>query len=97
MVRYRLHAALWQRVHHNIWQFTDEELREIDQNAPESKAKIVALSYHGARMIKDASRFKQFKLTGTFPPVTPFTGLDSVRSVLCEDAVFPSSKQTLIM
>ena len=81
---------------HNIWQFTDEELREIDQNARESEAKMVALSYHGARMIKDASRFKQFKLTGTFPPVTPFTGLDSARSVLSEDAVFPSSKQTLI-
>jgi uncharacterized protein YecE (DUF72 family) len=81
---------------HNIWQFTDEELREIDQNIQESKAKMVALSYHGARMIKDASRFKQFKLTGTFPPVTPFTGLDSARSVLFEDAVFPSSKQTLI-
>ena len=39
---------------HNIWQFTDEELQEIDKNASESKAKVVALSYHGARMIKDA-------------------------------------------
>ena len=81
---------------HNIWQFTDEELREIDQNAQESKAKVVALSYHGARMIKDASRFKQFKLTGNFPPVTPFTGLDSAKSVLSEDAIFPASKQLLI-
>ena len=47
-------------------------------------------------MIKDTLRFNQFKLTGNFPPVTPFTGLDSARSVLCEDAIFPSSKQTLI-
>jgi hypothetical protein len=47
-------------------------------------------------MIKDALSFKQFKLTGIFPTVTPFTGLDSARSVLSEDAIFPSSKQTLI-
>ena len=90
------YTRLFGKGKHNIWQFTDEELKEIDKNASESKAKIVALSYHGARMIKDALRFKQFKLTGNFPPVTPFTGLDSARAVLSEDAVFPSSKQTLI-
>jgi uncharacterized protein YecE (DUF72 family) len=81
---------------HNIWQFTDQELKEIDQNAQDSKAKVVAFSYHSARMIKDALRFNQYKLTGNFPMVTPFIGLDSARSVLSEDALFPSSKQTLI-
>jgi uncharacterized protein YecE (DUF72 family) len=90
------YTRLFGKGKHNVWQFTDEELREIDKNASESKAKVVALSYHGARMIKDALRFKQFKLTGSFLPVTPFTGLDSVRAVLSEDAIFPSSKQSLI-
>jgi len=90
------YTRLFGKGNHNIWQFTDEELIEIDKNTQESKAKIVALSFHGARMIKDALRFKQFKLRGNFPPVTPFTGLDSARAVLSEDAIFPSSKQTLI-
>lgn len=90
------YSRLFGKGKHNIWQFTDEELLEIDKNASESKAKVVALSYHSARMIKDALRFNQFKLTGNFPPVTSFAGLDSARSVLSEDAIFPSSKQSLI-
>ena len=90
------YTRLFGKGNHNIWQFSDEELKEIDKNVSESKAKVFALSYHGARMIKDALRFKQFKLTGNFLPVTPFTGLDSVRAVLSEDAIFPSSKQMLI-
>ena len=90
------YTRLFGRGKHNVWQFTDEELKEIDTNAMESKAKVVALSYHGARMIKDALRFKHFKLIGDFPSVTSFTGLDSARAVLSEDSIFPSSKQTLI-
>jgi len=80
----------------NIYQFTDEELQEIDKNASDSKAKVVAMSYHGLRMNTDALRFKQYKMTGHFLPATAHTGLDSVRAVLSEDAVFPSSKQSLI-
>ncbi len=90
------YARIFGQGKHNLWQFTDEELQTINKNASESKAKVVALSFHSARMIKDTLRFNQFKLTGNFPQVTPFTGLDSVRSILCEDAIFPSSKQTLI-
>jgi uncharacterized protein YecE (DUF72 family) len=81
---------------HNIYQFTDQELLEIDKNASESKVKVVALSYHGARMSTDALRFAHFKKTGIFLPVTAYVGLDSARAVLSEDAVFPSSKQLLI-
>jgi uncharacterized protein YecE (DUF72 family) len=81
---------------HNIWQFTDQELQEIDRNASESKAKVVALSYHGARMIIDAARYQQFKKTGDFLPITNHVGLKSAKVVLSEDAIFPSSKQSLI-
>jgi uncharacterized protein YecE (DUF72 family) len=90
------YTRLFGKGRHNIYQFTDEELQEIDKNASETKAKVVAMSYHSARMIIDAVRFAQFKKTGKFLPVTPFTGLDSVRAVLSEDAVFPSTKQSLI-
>jgi uncharacterized protein YecE (DUF72 family) len=90
------YSRLFGKGKHNIYQFTDEELQVIDKNASESKARVVALSYHGARMISDAVRFDQYKKTGKFLPVTAFTGLDSAKAVLSEDAVFPSSKQSLI-
>jgi len=47
-------------------------------------------------MHTDAVRFTQFKKTGKFMPVTSFTGVDSVRAVLAEDAEFPASKAQLI-
>jgi uncharacterized protein YecE (DUF72 family) len=90
------YSRLFGKGKHNIYQFTDEELQEIDRNASESKAKVVALSYHGARMNTDAIRFAQYKKTGKFLPITPYTGMDSVRAVLSEDAVFPSTKQSLL-
>jgi hypothetical protein len=80
----------------NIYQFADEELVEIDHRAEGSSHRVVALSYHGARMNSDAARFMQYKKTGKFMPVTSFTGVDSVRAVLAEDAEFPVSKGQLI-
>lgn len=90
------YTRLFGKGEHNIWQFTDEELKEIDKNASDSKAKIVALSYHGARMSTDALRFAHYKKTGEFVPITAYTGLESAKAILSEDAVFPSSKQSLI-
>jgi uncharacterized protein YecE (DUF72 family) len=90
------YSRLFGKGKHNIYQFTDEELQAIDKNASETEAKVVLLSYHGARMNTDALRFAQYKKTGNFLPVTAYMGLDSARAVLSEDAVFPSSKQSLI-
>lgn len=90
------YTRLFGKGKHNIYQFTDEELREIDERASESKAKVVAMSYHGARMNIDTVRFAQYKKTGKFLPATAYTGLASARAVLSEDAVFPSTKQSLI-
>jgi uncharacterized protein YecE (DUF72 family) len=90
------YTRLFGKGKHNIYQFTDEELKEIDKNASESKAKIVVLSYHGARMNTDALRFKHYKSTGNFIPISAYTGMDSVRAVLSEDTVFPSTKKSLI-
>ncbi|MGD0449898.1 MAG: DUF72 domain-containing protein [Candidatus Bathyarchaeia archaeon] len=90
------YSRLFGKGKHNIYQFTDQELQEIDKSAQGSNAKVVALSYHGARMNTDALRFKAYKLTGAFLPVTAYTGVDSARAVLSEDAVFPSTKQSLM-
>lgn len=91
-----VYSRLFGKEKHNIYQFTDDELVEIDQNAEGSSHKVVALSYHGVRMNTDAARFMQYEKTGRFMPVTPFTGVDSIRAVLSEDVEFPSSKALLI-
>ncbi|MGD0158707.1 MAG: DUF72 domain-containing protein [Candidatus Bathyarchaeia archaeon] len=91
-----VYTRLFGKGEHNIYQFTDEELVNINQKIAKSEAKTVIASFHGVRMNTDALRFKQYKESGIFPTVTPFVGAESARSVLQEDAVFPSSKQELI-
>lgn len=91
-----VYSRLFGKGKHNIYQFTDDELEEIDRNAQEGTHKVVALSYHGVRMNSDAIRFLEYKKTGKFIPVTSSTGVSSVRAVLAEDAVFPASKAGLI-
>jgi uncharacterized protein YecE (DUF72 family) len=91
-----VYSRLFGKGKHNIYQFTDDELAEIDKKAEGSRPKVVAMSYHGLRMNSDALRFMQYKKTGNFVPVTSFTGVDSARAVLSEDAIFPSSKAALI-
>ena len=90
------YTRLFGRGVHNIYQFVDEELEEIDQKILKSEARIVAVSFHGVRMIKDAFRLNEYKQTGIFPPVTEFMGVESVKAVLSEDAEFPSSRARLI-
>jgi uncharacterized protein YecE (DUF72 family) len=91
-----VYSRLFGKGKHNVYQFTDDELMEIDQRADGGGHKVVALSYHGVGMNTDAARFMQYKKTGTFMPVTSFTGVDSARAVLSEDAKFPASKAELI-
>jgi hypothetical protein len=91
-----VYSRLFGKGKHNVYQFTDEELLEIDRNAEGNSHRGVALSYHGVRMNTDAARFMQYKKTGKFMPVTSFTGVDSARAVLAEDAEFPLSKAQLI-
>ena len=80
----------------NIWQFTNQELSEIQKNAEETGSKKVFMSFHGLRMNTDALRFQQHLLTGAYPSATSATGVDSAKAVLAEDASFPSSKSELI-
>jgi uncharacterized protein YecE (DUF72 family) len=91
-----VYSHLFGKGQSNIYQFTDDELVDIDKKAQSSGAKIVAMSYHGLRMFSDAARFLEYQKTGKFLPVTSSTGVDSVKAVLSEDAKFPSSKAALI-
>jgi uncharacterized protein YecE (DUF72 family) len=79
---------------HNVYEFDDEELREIDRRGHD--AVRVAFTFHGVRMYSDAARFLTFKRTGVFPPATPSRGLSSLEAVLSPDARFPSSKDDLV-
>lgn len=91
-----VYTRLFGKGKHNIYQFTDEELEEIDQKILKAEARMAVIAYHGIRMNVDAIRFEQYKETGVFPPVTQFIGIDSVRAVLSEDVRFPSTKAELM-
>jgi uncharacterized protein YecE (DUF72 family) len=91
-----VYTRLFGKGKHNVYQFSDEELEEIDQKILKSEAMVAAASYHGVRMATDAIRMLEYKKTGEFLPVTAFTGSDSIRTVLSEDAEFPSTKEDLI-
>jgi uncharacterized protein YecE (DUF72 family) len=91
-----VYSRIFGKGKHNLYQFTDDELLEIQINANTSNANKIILAFHGSRMNTDAARFKVHRLTGKFLPVTNFLGVDSAKSVLTEDATFPSSKLRLI-
>lgn len=90
------YSRLFGRGRHNIYQPTDQELKEIDEKTRAGDSKKVILSFHFIRMYKDAARFKTYKQTGKFPPVTRSTGLSSLGEVLKEDTQFPATKQELV-
>jgi uncharacterized protein YecE (DUF72 family) len=91
-----IYSRVFGKGKHNIYQFTDDELIEIDQNIRKAKAKVAVITYHGLRMTSDALRFKRYKETGTFIPITAYTGIESAKAVLQEDIKLPSTKAELI-
>lgn len=91
-----LYSRLFGKGEKNIYQPTDQELKEIDVRAKAGKFKKVMLSFHSQRMYKDAGRFKVYKESGKFPSVTNTTGLSSLRIILKEGNIFPATKEQLI-
>jgi len=81
---------------HNVYQFTDEELGEINRKITRSKSSTVAVSFHNVKMYKDAARFRVYRETGQFTTATGATGQQSLRKVLMEDAEFPATRQELV-
>ncbi len=91
-----VYTRLFGKGKHNIYQFSDEELEEIDRKILKAEARVAIVAYHGIRMNTDALRFKKYKDTGRFIPITAFTGINSAKTVLQEDARFPSTKTELV-
>ena len=81
---------------HNIYQFSDEELKDISSKTEKKEYNKVTVSFHNVKMYKDAARYKTYKETEKFPSITRYRGLESLRTVLKEDSKFPSSKEALI-
>ena len=90
------YSRLFGKGRHNIYQFTDDELTDIQRTAEQSNSKQIILAYHGLKMNSDALRFQQHLKTGRYLPVTFETGAESAKEVLAEDATFPSSKSNLV-
>ena len=91
-----LYSRLFGKGRHTLYQFTDSELKEINQKARELKARKIMLAFHGIRMYKDAARLKVFLKSGSFPRVTKKLGLESLQEVLMEDTKFPITKKELL-
>ncbi len=91
-----VYSRLFGKGKYNAYQFTDDELVEIDQRILASQTRTAVTSFHGLRMNTDAARLKHYKETGSFFAVTSHTGTDSAKEVLSEDAKFPISKTSLI-
>jgi uncharacterized protein YecE (DUF72 family) len=89
-----LYARAFGKGDHNIYQPDDGELRAVEMTASRHTKAYVA--FHGAKMYSDAARLVTFGKTGKFPMVTRSTGLNSLASVLEEDAKFPANRDELI-
>jgi len=91
-----LYTRLFGRGHHNVYQFTNQELIELNTTIAKQNVEEAVISFHNVRMYKDAARFQIFKETGRFPSVTNKVDHESLRHVLLEDVQFPINTQDLI-
>ena len=91
-----LYSHLFGKGEHNLYQFDDTELLEIDRQVKDLRRGEAYLTFHGARMYSDAGRLKVYEKSGTLPKVTKANGLASLKIVLEEDAKFPATRDELI-
>jgi len=91
-----LYSRLFGHGKQNIYQFSDEELKEIQAKVTKPEIETAVLAFHGVKMYNDAARLKLYVRTDKFPMATMSIGLDSVQEVLAEDAIFPSPRSSLI-
>jgi len=92
----QVYTRIFGKGEHNIYQFSDQELRNISGKAAKKEYNKVTVSFHNVKMYKDAARYKTYKETEKFPSITRYRGLQSLRAVLKEDSKFPTSKEALI-
>lgn len=91
-----LYTRLFGKGVHNIYQYTDKELKEVNRTIIQSGARKAILNFHTVRNYKDAARLKVFRKTGSFPKITSSVGINSLLEVLAEDTRFPTNKLKLI-
>lgn len=91
------YSRLFGKGEHNIYQLTDEDLKEVRRRAESRRSRKVYLSFHGVAMYLDAARMERFLKTGELPPATRSYGIDSLAEVLePAEHEFPMSKQELV-
>jgi uncharacterized protein YecE (DUF72 family) len=90
-----LYTRLFGRGFHTLYQFDDEELKQIEDKAKGYDSKEKFITFHGLRMYEDAGRFKAHVEEGSFPSLKGPFGVDDLKRVL-SDAIFPCSKYQLI-
>ena len=91
-----LYTRLFGKEKQNIYEFDDNELRDIAAKASGPKYEKSILAFHGVRMYRDAARLKTFLKSGSFPSLTGRVGLESLSEVLSEDATFPTNESRLV-
>jgi uncharacterized protein YecE (DUF72 family) len=91
-----LYTRLFGHGEHNLYQFDDVELLQIDQQVNEIRPGEAYLTFHGVKMYSDAAWLKVYVKSRIFPKVSKATGLASLKTVLEEDAEFPATKGELI-
>jgi uncharacterized protein YecE (DUF72 family) len=91
-----LYSRLFGKGKENVYEFDDNELKDIAAKASGPKFEKSILAFHGVRMYRDAARLKTFLNSGRFPSLTGQVGLGSLSEVLMEDARFPTSKSQLV-
>jgi len=91
-----LYSRLFGKGKENVYEFDDNELRDIAAKASGPKFEKSILAFHGVRMYRDAARLKTFLSSGKFPSITGQVGLESLGEVFKEDAIFPTSKSQLV-
>ena len=80
----------------NVWEFSDEELLEIDTASRSGSIGRMVFAFHGVRMYKDAARFLEFRSSGTLLPTTRSRGQRALEEVLAPDARFPTTRDALL-
>jgi uncharacterized protein YecE (DUF72 family) len=91
-----LYTRVFGKGEHNRYQFTDEELVDIDRTIVATARETAVVSFHNVRMYKDAARYQLFRQRSQFSPVTRGIGQQALKEVLREDTVFPVTKAELL-
>lgn len=92
-----VYTRLFGRGEHNLWQFTDQEIKNVNTKIVKQKARIAVVIAHTKKMYLDAARLKKHAEDGTFLRTTKKVGVEAVTEVLREDALFPCTKNQLIL